>query len=370
VGAATYNSVARLNADGTVDSTFTNPSVTGSYVNSIALQPDGKILIGGGFSSVGGQTYKDIARLNANGTVDSTFSSPIAIGQINSVVLQADGKILIGGSFPSGATNYIMARLNANGMVDSTFNNPIGDSSKSVESMVVQTDGKILIVGGFATLSGVGYVRVARLNSDGTVDSNFIASADGNVNSVAVQADGQVLIGGVFSYVDGTPWGHMARLYNYSPASQALSVPDNTRVQWLRSGEEPEVSLVTFESSTDGGVTWAALGNGTRIPGGWQLTGLGLPSSVSIRARGRATSGYYNGSSGLIEQTGSFTGVVAPVTLNAVAKGGKLVLSWLYGVLQSAGAVRGPYTNVPSAVSPFTNSSMTLPQLYYRVKVQ
>jgi uncharacterized delta-60 repeat protein len=370
VGAATYNLVARLNADGTVDSTFTNPSVSGSYATSIALQADGKILIGGGFSSVGGLTCKDIARLNANGTVDSTLNSPIANGQVYSVMIQADGKILLGGSFPSvgGATNYIMARLNANGMVDSSFNNPIGDSSKSVESMVVQTDGKILIVGGFATLGGVGYIRVARLNSDGTVDSNFNASADGNVNSVAVQADGQVLIGGVFVYVDGAVWSYMARLYN-SDASQSLSVPDTTRVQWLRSGAAPEVSLVTFESSTDGGVTWTALGNGTRIPGGWQLTGLSLPSSGYVRARGRATSGYYNGSSGLIEQTGSFTGVVPSVTINAVSKGGKLILSWPSGVLQSATAVRGPYTNVPNAVSPFTNGSITLPQLYYRVKV-
>jgi hypothetical protein len=96
---------------------------------------------------------------------------------------------------------------------------------------------------------------------------------------------------------------------------------------------------------------------------------LSLPSSGYVRARGRATSGYYNGSSGLIEQISSFTGAVPPVTINAVSKGGKLVLSWPDGVLQSATAVRGPFTNVPNAVSPFTNGNMTLPQLYYRVKV-
>jgi hypothetical protein len=70
------------------------------------------------------------------------------------------------------------------------------------------------------------------------------------------------------------------------------------------------------------------------------------------------------------EQIASFSNVVPPVTLNAVAKGGKLVLSWPNGALQAATAVRGPYTNVPNAFSPFTNSSMTLPQLYYRVKVR
>jgi uncharacterized delta-60 repeat protein len=363
VGAATYNLVARLNADGTVDSTFNNPNVSGVYVDSIAVQADGKILLGGPFTTVGGLANRYFARLNPDGTVDSTFNNPNPSSQVNSVMMQADGKILIGGSFSAGGGAYnLVERLNADGTVDSTFNKPTGDGSRSVGSMVVQTDGKILVAGGFTN-------QINRLNADGTLDANFNASTGGAVNGVTVQADGQIVIGGVFQTVDGNPWYYIARLYN-SAASQTLSVPDSSRVQWLRSGAGPEVSWVTFESSTDGGVTWTALGNGTRIPGGWQLTGLSLPSSGYVRARGRATSGYFNGSSGLLEQIGSFTGAVPPVTINALSKGGKLVLSWPYGVLQSATAVRGPYTNVPSAVSPFTNSSMTLRQLYYRVKVQ
>jgi uncharacterized delta-60 repeat protein len=359
--------ITRLNADGTLDSSF-NADVRGQILG-IVLQADGRIVIGGGFTTAGGATHLRIARLNGDGTVDSNFN-PTANGSVNTVVIQPDGRVLVAGGFSTvnGATYNLIARLNADGTVDNSFINPIANIS--ILSIALQTDGKILIVGGFTTLGGATCTRIARLYADGTVDSSFNQNVQGAPFGIAMQADGQILIGGPFSSVGGDfTYNHIARLYNLA-GSQTLSVPDTTRVQWLRSGAAPEVSLVTFESSTDGGVTWTALGNGNRITGGWQLTGLSMPTSGQVRARGRATSGYYNGSSGLTEQIASFSNIVSTVTINAVSKGGKLVLSWPYGVLQSATAIRGPYTNVTNAASPFTNSNMTLPQLYYRVKVQ
>jgi hypothetical protein len=83
-------------------------------------------------------------------------------------------------------------------------------------------------------------------------------------------------------------------------------------VQWLRGGAAPEVSQITFELSTDGGSSWSALGTPAAIPGGWQLGGLALPSTGSIRARGRTSSGYFNGSSGMVQQIQAFT--VTPPT--------------------------------------------------------
>jgi uncharacterized delta-60 repeat protein len=377
----TYNSVARLNIDGSVDTNFSNPNVrNANLVDSMALQPDGKILIGGSFGTVGGQTYKNFARLNADGTVDTTFTNPNVSGSgavINSMALQTDGKILIGGTFTSvgtpTATYSGVARLNTNGTVDTLYSNP--NANGSVLSMAVQTDGKVLIAGNFTTLGGVAHNRIARLNASGTVDSTFTASANGTVYSVTLQADGlydgSILIGGNFT-TSVNPY--FVRLNN-SAASQTLSVPNTTQVQWLRSGTEPEVSFVTFESSTDNGTNWTALGNGSRISGGWQLTGLSLPSSVSIRARGRVPSGYSNASSSLIEQTNSFTNistVLPPVRITTVYSAGKLILSWTSGIgtLQSGPVVSGPYTNVPGASSPYTNNNLTLPQLFYRVKVQ
>jgi hypothetical protein len=101
--------------------------------------------------------------------------------------------------------------------------------------------------------------------------------------------------------VGGATRNHIARLLN-GPATQTIRVPDTSQVQWLRGGTAPELEQVQFELSVNGGSTWTALGSGARISGGWARTGLSLPASGLIRARGRATAGYYNGSSSLIEQ--------------------------------------------------------------------
>jgi uncharacterized delta-60 repeat protein len=361
-----FSGMARLNADGTADGSF-NADVTGQILG-IAVQADGKILIGGNFTSVGGAPHYRIARLNTDGTVDDSFN-PNASSSVNSIVIQPDGKILMAGNFTTvnGATYNLMARLNADGTVDTSFINPGGNIS--IVSMALQADGKILIVGGFTTLGGAASARIARLNADGTVDSSFNQNLQGGPSGIAIQADGQILIGGPFSSVGGdSNYAHLARLYN-SVATQILSVPDVTQVKWSRSGAAPEVSAVTFESSTDGGVTWSALGNATRITGGWQLTGLSLPSTGYVRARGRASGGYDNGSSSLIEQTAPYSASPPPVFITVTTTGGKLILAWPSGTLQAATAVTGLYTNVPNAVSPFTNT-MALPRSFFRVKVQ
>ena len=76
-------------------------------------------------------------------------------------------------------------------------------------------------------------------------------------------------------------------------------------MQWFRGGAAPEVEQVTFEVSTDAGATWTPLGSGARIAGGWELSGLSLPTSGLLRARGRTTNGLQN-SSGLVEQVQTF----------------------------------------------------------------
>ena len=109
---------------------------------------------------------------------------------------------------------------------------------------------------------------------------------------------------------------YLARLEN-DTASQVVSVPHASRVIWNRSGAAPEVSHVTFEGSTDGGVSWNFLGRGTRIgtTANWALSGLSLPAAGSIRVRGRTTGGQYNSSSGLIEQVVAYTASARPAPL-------------------------------------------------------
>ena len=300
LGGVARNYLARLNADGTLDSAF-NPN-TNSSVLSILVQADARIVIGGPFNSVGGVTRNRIARLHADGTLDSAFD-PDASFVVYSLAGQVDGKIVIGGDFNSvgGVTRNRIARLHADGALDPAFN-PGADNV--VYSIAVQADEKIVIGGLFSSISGVPRNRVARLHADGILDSAFNPNANFVVYSITVQADGKIVIGGDFNTVGGVTRNRIARLNN-DPAVQSLT-GSASRVEWLRGGAAPETDRVTFELSTDGGASWVALGAGTRIAGGWQLSSLSLPNTGQIRARGRTSGGFYNSSTGLIEQIAAF----------------------------------------------------------------
>ncbi|MGI8967189.1 MAG: delta-60 repeat domain-containing protein, partial [Limisphaerales bacterium] len=162
------NRIARLNADGTLDTAF-DPNANGPVL-SIAAQSDGKILIGGEFNSLapnGGAAVprNSIARLNADGTLDTAFN-PNANNSVDSIAAQSDGKILIGGQFTTltpnnGAitTRNRIARLNADGTLDSTFN---PNANGNVSSIAAQSDGKILVGGEFTTLTPNGGATVSR----------------------------------------------------------------------------------------------------------------------------------------------------------------------------------------------------------------
>jgi len=313
VGSTACNKIARLNADGTLDPTF-NPNPNGRVL-SMVLQEDGKIVIGGVFTQVGGLARNRIARLNADGSLDIGFDpGPGASDYVLSTAIMGDGKIVIGGGFSSvgGAPRNRIARLNTDGSLDVGFNPNVegGSFPPGVYSTAVQTDGKIVIGGDFWSVGGTTCNYIARLTSDGTLDSGFDSPDMGpSVYSTAIQVNGEIVIGGSFTTLDGVRI-RIARLLN-GPITQTLTVPSAARVEWLRGGTAPETTQVTFELSTDG-TTWTVLGPGARISGGWELTGLNLPASGIMRARARTTGGYYNGSSGLVEQRVSFSGLAVP----------------------------------------------------------
>ncbi|MBI4826670.1 MAG: delta-60 repeat domain-containing protein, partial [Nitrospirae bacterium] len=208
IGEITRNGIARLNSDSSLDAAF-NPNAN-DFVSSIAVQADGKILIGGYFTTIGGVTRNRIARLNSDGSLDAAFN-PNANDFVSSIAVQADGKILIGGAFTTigGVTRNRIARLNSDGSLDVAFN---PNASSSVNSIALQTDGKILIGGAFTTIGGVTRNRIARLNSDGSLDAAFNPNANGNVNSIALQADGKILICGYFTTIGGITHNYIARL--------------------------------------------------------------------------------------------------------------------------------------------------------------
>jgi len=203
----------RLNADGSRDTNFVTS--VNHAVNSIAIQPDGKILIGGGFYRVNGTSRNGIARLNANGSLDGSFnpgSTPYS--PVYSVALQPDGKVLIGTDVNNGTNGFGIARLKANGTLDNTFD-PGTVPNSSVYSVALQPDGKVLIGGAFTTINGSVCHRVARLNSNGSLEGSFNAGTglDNSVLSVAAQSDGKVLVGGQFTTVQQFNRAALARLH-------------------------------------------------------------------------------------------------------------------------------------------------------------
>ncbi|HEX6287719.1 MAG TPA: cohesin domain-containing protein [Herpetosiphonaceae bacterium] len=206
--------IARLNADGTLDTSFTPTNGANNDIYELALQPDGKVVIGGAFTLVNGTNRNRIARLNANGALDTTFApSDGANGTISALGLQADGKILIGGVF--SAVNSLartnLARLNADGTIDSMFGID-GGANGNVQELVPLSDGKILVTGDFTTINGVGRSRLARLNADGSLDTGFSASANGESHKVLVQTDGRLLLVGAFTTINGVGRSRVVRL--------------------------------------------------------------------------------------------------------------------------------------------------------------
>ena len=179
-----------------------------------------------------------IARINANGTNDTTFQ-PARAGAIGgtttnpfagvySIAVQSDGKIVIGGQFShvDGSPYAGAARLNADGTRDATFANPqIDGGGTAVNALAVQADGKVIIGGNFATVGGQTYGRVARLNADGTPDTGFEnPTANSFASSIALQPDGKALIGGNFTTIRGTAAGYLARVFATSPQAAPTGV--------------------------------------------------------------------------------------------------------------------------------------------------
>ena len=204
------NRIIRLNANGTLDNTFNFGTGFNSSVSDILVLPDGKIIVVGYFSTYKGSTKNKILKLNSDGSIDNSFSSigsSTAIG-IRTVGIQSDNKILISRIFTTSGGSVIIndiVRLNTNGSIDNTFDTGSGFTNGSVETFKIASDGKIYVVGDFLAYKGVTLTmkRIIRLNSDGTRDTTFSFGTgySDSVLDIALQTDGKIVAGGnFFSY--------------------------------------------------------------------------------------------------------------------------------------------------------------------------
>jgi uncharacterized delta-60 repeat protein len=185
----------RLNRDGSLDPTYNSPVLGGGSVNCCALQPDGKLLVGGYAISSLGNFFGNLIRFNQNGSLDTSFSSSLNNGGPSAafLALQADGKILV-----IGMTSTFF-RLNADGSPDSSFvpfpNGPVSD-------FLLQSDGKVWICGSFTQVNGTAEPGLARLNADGSLDTNLVTGVSISPFSppdfphMLLQSDGKLLVEG------------------------------------------------------------------------------------------------------------------------------------------------------------------------------
>lgn len=216
------NKLTRFNSDGSKDITFNIG--TGFYGSSqyegnvqfIEIQSDGKILVGGYFTSYNGQSFFNLIRLNSDGSIDSAFNTGIvfANGAITSIAIQQDGKILVAGD--DFTTYNGLIRLNSDGSNDTTFNIGTGFNN-NIYSIAIQQDGKIIVGGDFTTYNGLAQNRLIRLNSNGSKDSgyNIFTAFNNTVYSLLIQSDGKILVGGDFTTFQGTSSVRLIRLETY-----------------------------------------------------------------------------------------------------------------------------------------------------------
>ncbi|MBT1696853.1 fibronectin type III domain-containing protein [Fulvivirgaceae bacterium PWU4] len=269
--------IARLNASGTIDNTFRTNTGTGfnSLVYAIAQQGDGKLIVGGSFGAFNGVTRRNLVRLNTDGTIDNTFNAANGFtgGVVREIKIQSDGKILVGGEFTSFAGNTIksLVRLNIDGTLDNTFAIGTGfereaGAASGIYAIHVIDNGQILVGGSFdrvngsnagqyyvrlnsngtldTRLSGTGFFIVdtffkldngkiliaereyglSLLNSDGTVDPSFTPVPLNGISSSITTVGDNIYWGGTMSLVDGVPVSGIAKVKMPAPPVKPSNV--------------------------------------------------------------------------------------------------------------------------------------------------
>jgi uncharacterized delta-60 repeat protein len=210
---------------GKLDSNFNthDNGITGDgfdgAVRTLALQSDGKLIVGGEYLNFNGKPISYLCRLNTDGSIDTTFETGAGFnGKIYTSHIQSDGKIIIGGNFTTynGGTVGRLIRLNTDGSRDILFDTSIGAGNAIIYQIVPQIDGKIIIAGSFTAYNGITVNRIARVLPDGSLDSSFLTGSGTalTITNVAVQSDGKIILAGNFSSFNGISAGRIIRLHS------------------------------------------------------------------------------------------------------------------------------------------------------------
>lgn len=272
--------------------------VDSSPVSAIALQSDGRIIIGGRFVEFDGQVRNRLARLNADGSLDTTFTAE-ADGDVLALVVQDDDKIVIAGSFGevNGVARARLARLNADGSLDTGFTANLNNTARG---LLIEPDGRLLVWGSFTNVGGTGRNRVARLNTNGSLDS-FNPNANNEVRAVARQSDGSLVLGGTFTQVGGTDRNRIARVSSTGALDVSFNPNLNNAVSALLALPDGKIFV--------GGV-FTTLNNGSRRRDRLaRLNSNGTPDESFYLDANAEVRGFFQQADGKVLVFGDFTSI-------------------------------------------------------------
>ena len=266
------NRLARADTDGNVDPTFAIGSGPDGVVNALALQGDGTVLIAGSFTDFNGTPRRGLARLTASGSLDTSFNPGSGTdGEITFVAWLTNGQVMIQGDFTSfnGTPRLGLARLNANGSLDTAYDP--GARAADVMAIACHPDGRVVLSAAFTGLDGVGATNIARLNADGSLDTNFCATASLNryADSVSAQADGQIVISGLFTNVNGVARSRIARLNVDGSLDTNFNIGTGFNLSGI--GTSRTIRSTAMSDGTTLVYGWFSLYNGTNRNGGARL---------------------------------------------------------------------------------------------------
>lgn len=266
VNGSALNNLARLNTDGTTDTAGFLNGLAGANgaVYSLVNQADDRVILGGQFTTVDGVARNRIARVMTDGSLDTSFNPGTgpdgAVYALSETFVSGSRKVYVAGAFASINTvsRPFLARLNNNGSVDNTFNPGFGPNGNVYAVAAYPSNspyaGKVLIGGAFTNVNNFPASYIARLNADGSVDTNFDSGlgVDGVVRSIAIQSDDGILIGGDFlnafdSYFEGDTFAsaHLARIYD---DGSGYSYIDSDFAFTLGSGPNGRVDAIALQA--------------------------------------------------------------------------------------------------------------------------
>ena len=321
-----FGNIVRLNPDGSIDTSFVTGIGFPGYVKTTTTLPDGTMYVGGIFTAYNGTPANGIIKLLANGSIDTSFNygTGFNIGGVDVSVIaaQPDGKIIVGGGFTiyNGSSSIRIIRLNSTGTIDTTF--LVGSGfNNTVQSILVRTNGSIIVGGTFTTYKGTSANGIIGLTSTGEIYSPFVYGTGLSFASgISIKTDGSNLfVGGAFTTYQGVSSNFAIKLNQFGTKDTSFNIGTgfNSTVLVLSPQTDGNVFAAgfwtTYQGTTEGRVI-RLTATGTKDTTFNAGTGFGGAAGASIYVQGmvRQSIGANAGKYVIIGQFTTYNG--APAT--------------------------------------------------------